>query len=350
MKRPTRVTLSEVAKSAGVSPKTASRILNGVETVDPDMRRRVNQAVEKLGYRPNRYARLLSGGKSTTLAFLMTSDIGDEQDPRNRLPSFVLDVLAGALRACRDASYSLTIFDIGRDRDMALKELNRLIDDSPIDGILLMPPWCDVRWLLDFLAEQDIPVGRVLAGTEQNRGCCASVDNKAAAREVANLILANGHRRIGLIEAPEGHSAGTQRCKAFRLAIEENRGTILTVKPGDFFFNSGYLAGVEMLDQSKRPTAIFAANDEMAAGVLAAARDKRIAVPEDLSIVGYGDLLISKQTWPRLTTVGQPIIDMAHDVVEALTKLTPRDKTYQLHLQYSHSFIERETLANVPKG
>lgn len=340
-----RATIRDVARQAEVSFKTVSRVINGVTTVDPGIRRRVEQAVELLDYRPNRAAQLLSGGKSSTLAVLFGKNMAAAPGSTDRMPSFAVDVLAGAMNACREAHYNLLVLEFADDEMEGRADLDRALHDLAIDGGIIMPPWCDYPWVLDYFESRNIPLARVLAGAKQDRGVAIVVDNEASGRAVADLLLDYGHRRIGLIEAPEGHFAGQSRIAAFLDRIEQRDGATVERRPGMFDFDSGHRMGGELLDLAERPTAIFAANDEMAAGVLAAAIDRDISVPAQLSIMGYGDLWVSRQTWPRLSTVHQPIVEMAQAGASTLIAAPDREGLSSVKLVRPFAIVERGTLA-----
>lgn len=342
-----RVTIRDVARHARVSFKTVSRVINGVPTVDPDMRARVERAVEELGYRPHRAAKLLGGGKSSTLALLFGSEMSAKDGAHERMPSFAVDILTGALRACREANYNLMVLEFDGDETESCNDLDRALQDLPIDGAILMPPWCDYPWLLDYLEARKVPFARILPGSELDRGVTVVVDNYPAGQAVAELLLELGHRKVGMISAPEGHLAGNLRIEAFVERMQQESDVTLTKRPGDFFFEGGHIQGGQLLDMKERPTAIFAANDEMAAGVLAAAIDRGIAVPRELSIMGYGDLWISKQTWPRLSTVHQPIVEMAEAGASALIDAPDKKSVASLQMYRPFSIVKRGSLAKV---
>ena len=165
-----RITIRDVARRAGVSFKTVSRVINAVPTVDADMRERVKQAIDELGYRPHRAAKLLGGGKSSTLALMIGEGHASQADKPRRMPSFIVDVMTGALSACREGNYTLLVLEISADKDAGLADLDRAFHDHPLDGVILAPPRCDYPWLLDYLEEQAIPVARILPGFALERG------------------------------------------------------------------------------------------------------------------------------------------------------------------------------------
>ncbi|MCX7284553.1 MAG: LacI family DNA-binding transcriptional regulator [Novosphingobium sp.] len=315
-----RPTIKDIALRAGVSFKTVSRVLNGYTSVAEDLRLRVEAAMQDLSYRPNQAARQLRGRKAFAIALVPAlrqhiDDIGQNQ----RMPGYLGDVIAGALQACQAADYRLIIETLtepslatGRDA------FERFLDCTRVDGILLVPPLCDDPWLLDLLAQRRMSVARLNPGTRLDEGYCTVIDNYAAARAVIGHLTAQGHRHIAFIKGPADHRAQAERTRGVleAAALEDN--IRLDLKQGNFLFQGGLEIARELLDQRDRPTAIFAANDEMAAGVLAAAIERGLQVPKDLSIVGFGGLLVSEMTWPRITTVYQPTIAIARELAGLL--------------------------------
>jgi LacI family transcriptional regulator len=349
MTGPTRkTTIRDVARAAGVSFKTVSRVINGVTTVDPEIRSRVERAVTALAYRPNRAARMLGGGRSSTLAVMFGKAMTSKNSGLDHLPTFAVDVISGALQACSAADYKLMIVDFGDAPDAGRADLDRILRDTKLDGAILMPPWCDTPWLLDHLDERGVVYARILPGTMLERGLALTVDNRPAGEAIAQLLLDLGHRQIGLIDAPAGHLAGQARVETFLARLSHQAGVTLYHRPGNFLFEGGHAMGGELLDLPSRPTAIFAANDEMAAGVLAAAIDRNIDVPRDLSVMGYGDLWVSRQTWPRLSTVHQPIGEMTEAGAQALIRTATEGVMAELSY-WPFSIMKRGSLAS-PAG
>lgn len=316
----TRPTIIDIAQHAGVSFKTVSRVLNNHPKVGEEYRRKVVASMEALNFKPNRAAQVLRGGKSFVLGLLITQGRYIQTlDDANRLPSYIADVVTGMLQACQAKSYHLVIESIdGADPQAGVAWLASCLDDVSFDGLVLMPPLCDKPWLLDALEEMGVHFARMNPGSQLGRGLCLVIDNRRAGAQIGDLLLDHGHRDIGYITGPDSHQAHTPRQAGLREAAARVPDARVTVVPGDFTFDTGQRQARALLTRDPRPTAIFAANDEMAAGVLAAAMELGIAVPADLSIVGFGGLLVSQTTWPRITTVNQPTIHMARLAAEGL--------------------------------
>jgi LacI family transcriptional regulator len=310
------VTIIDIAKHAGVSFKTVSRVLNNAPTVAEDLRAKVEAAMRELDYKPNRAARLLRGGKAQALGLIVGSQTRTRNSPDadRRLPSYAADVILGLLQACHSAEYHLVIESVSPTEDPASDArttLERFLDLVKLDGVVLVPPLCDIPWVLDVLDSRKMPFARINPGLALDRALCLVIDNKSAARDVGDAILAQGHRRLGFIAGPDDHAAQRERKTGLLEAVAQVPDASVEVRQGNFLFTSGLARGRELLELPDRPTAIFAANDEMAAGVLAAAVDCGIQVPNDLSLIGFGGLAISEHTWPRIATVSQPTIEIA---------------------------------------
>lgn len=307
------VTIIDIAKRAGVSFKTVSRVLNGAPTVAEALRHQVEEAMRELDYKPNRAARLLRGGKAHSLGLIIGSRARfvTSPEPDRRLPSYAADVILGLLQACHPAEYHLVIESVAPDDADGPAALERFLDLVRLDGVILVPSLCDTRWVLDLLESRGMPFARINPGLDLDRALCLVIDNRSAAREVGEAILAHGHRRIGFIDGPSEHAAQRDRKTGLLDAVSNVPGVHVEVRQGNFLFTSGLEMGRELLELDNCPTAIFAANDEMAAGVLAAAIDAGIDVPGQLSVVGFGGLAIAEHTWPRITTVSQPTIEIA---------------------------------------
>ncbi|MFM2372515.1 MAG: hypothetical protein RIS85_2237 [Pseudomonadota bacterium] len=311
-----RPTIKDIAAKAGVSFKTVSRVLNGYTSVAEDLRERVDAAMRELDYRPNQAARQMRGRKAFAIALIPAlRDDMNELGKTRRMPSYLSDVITGMIQACQEADYRLLVETLSStDDDSGRTAFERFLDCTRVDGVLLVPPLCDDPWLLDQLAARRIQMARLNPGTRHDLGFCTIIDNHAAAGDVIRHLTDHGHRHLAYIKGPALHRAQIDRTRGVMDACAEHDGIRLDIRQGDFLFDSGQAVARELLSLKEPPTAIFAANDEMAAGALAAAIELGFKVPETLSIVGFGGLHVSEMTWPRLTTVHQPTVEMARNL------------------------------------
>ena len=344
-----RPTIKDIAKHAGVSFKTVSRVLNGYASVADDLRERVQKSMHELDYRPNQAARQMRGKKAYNIAlFPAFRDQVSELQTSRRMPTYVADVITGLIQACQAAHFHLFVEPAPAvEGPTGRQNFCSLLDNLRVDGVILIPPICDDEWIIEQLIARDILVGRLNPGTMLDRGFCTVIDNRTAAREVVDLLVAKGHSHIAYIKGPESHRAVGDRlggvldgAAAHNLRID--------LRQGDFLFDSGRSATLDLLRLATPPTAIFAANDEMAAGALAAALELGVKVPDALSIVGFGGLLVSEATWPRLTTVSQPTIEMARSLGSQLIMAagSPAAQAASLTVQ-PHRLVERQSVSSI---
>jgi LacI family transcriptional regulator len=312
------LTLKDVAERAGVSPKTVSRVINGEAYVRPEVRAAVQRVVDELGYRPNAFARELSSSRSFLLGLYF-------DDPAS---AYAADLQRGALARCRTLGYHLVVEQVTRDQPDWLAQCEASLRAMRLGGAILTPPLCDWPELLDLFARIGVAVVRISPGDFPDRAIAVDMDECGAARELTEALIALGHRDIGFIQGDPEHHAAARRLEGFEAAMAAAG---LPARPertlqGDFTFRAGLAAGEQLLTGADRPSAIFAANDEMALGVLVAAMRNGIAVPDQLSIAGFDDAAIARMAWPPLSTVHQPHVEMAAAAVELLTRASGGDR------------------------
>lgn len=290
-------TILDVARHAGVSMKTVSRVLNNEAHVRPALRDKVAASVDALGYRPNLAARQLAGQKSFIIAYPFN----------NPSPAYITEVLMGAARACRDRAYHLVSEPVDLDGQL-LHIIERLIVTLRPDGMILTPPLCDMPEVVEFVARFDVPLVRIAGGPAQY-GTSIAIDERSISRAMIAHLLAQGHRRIGFIRPHPDHALAQARYEGYRDGLSE-AGIALDealIQPGMFDVESGAKAAQALLDLPRRPTAIFAANDDMALGAFQVARRRGLSIPEDIAIAGFDDSAAGRLAYPALTTVRQPM-------------------------------------------
>ena len=203
--------------------------------------------------------------------------------------------------------------------------------------------------MLDGLAQARIPFARITPQSREELGLATTMDDIAAGREIAEHVIGFGHRRIAIIKGDPDHPVSEQRLTAYRAAFADAGVEYLPelVETGDFSFESGYEATRRILSRKLRPTAIIAQNDDMAVGAMSAARELGFDVPGDLSVVGFDDSEISRVVWPRLTTVRQPVVEMAHTAADMLLRQLAGEDPGPT-VVHTHSLVERLTVAPPP--
>jgi LacI family transcriptional regulator len=320
-----RKTITDVAQAAGVSIKTVSRVINREPNVKPAMQARVERAIAKLGYVPNTAARSLAADRSFVLATLFD----------NPSPSYVTAIQRGAMGVCRQAGYHLTIEELDSKANVAA-QMKRILATSRLDGVILSPPITDQDAVLSALEAKGIPYVRLSPGAFSGRSPAVVVDDAAAAGDVAAHFWRLGHRRFAVITGPENHGASKWRLDGFMAGIARCGGQARQVRVigGDFTFPSGMAAASKAFKATKPPTAIFASNDEMAAGVYAAAAQAGLRIPDDVSVAGYDDTAVAELIWPPLTTVRQPVVDLAAAAARLLIERPPAASDMVIKMDY----------------
>lgn len=304
-----KVIIDDVAARAGVSIKTVSRVMNGEPAVRPVMRERVKAAVAELNYRPNQSARGLAGNRSYLLALLYD----------NPSPSYLASTQSGILAACQAGDYGMVLQPVDCTAGNLLSQVEDFLQRSRVDGLVLTPPVCDRQDLVAMLRDRNIAHVSI-APPDPGEGMAVTLDDRGAAREMTEYLLSCGHRRVAFIKGHPAHGAGQRRydgyCDAIaRAGIEEDPAL---VAQGQFSFESGVECAAGLLGVDNPPTAIFAANDDMAAGVMSSALERGLRIPDDLAVAGFDDSQLSRQIWPALTTVRQPVRDMGRTAAEIL--------------------------------
>jgi len=303
------VTITDVARRAGVSMKTVSRVMNAEPHVREEVREKVLRVARELRYRPKVSARSLAGSRSYQVGFVLSYPS----------PYFMYAQL-GALRACHERGFHLVVEPVDPASPELASEMETLTNGVAVDGIILLPTVCDNVVVLDALDAASIPYVRVAPATARSRGATIEVDDEGAAETVTNHLLDLGHRRIGLVQGPAGHIASVRRLEGFRkaLAVRGLEPEPELLQAGDFIYRSGRAAAERLLALARLPTAIFATNDEMALAVMATAQSKGLSIPGDLSVAGFDDIASAGMLWPGLTTMRQPMGDMGAAAAEII--------------------------------
>lgn len=318
-------TIDDVAELAGVSIKTVSRVVNREPNVREQTRVKVEEAIETLSYRPNLAARSLASHHSHLIGLIY-------DDPSvYAIPSsgYVLRMQEGALRACRAAHYELLIHPCRyRDKDVG-KELKTLIERARPDGIVLAAPLSNMPKIVRAIQATGTPFVRLSPGARNGQRFSVVTNDREISAEMTRYLASLGHEDIAFITGHPNHKAVGNRLLGYQDGLEQS-GLKLSerlVVAGDNSIGSGEECAEKLLKRKRRPTAIFAANDDMAAGVIRVADRLGIDVPGELSIAGCDDSALAQQVYPALTTINQPLSSMAEHaaatLIESLRKKQP---------------------------
>ncbi len=330
------VTIHEVAALARVSPMTVSRVINGNTNVREATRQQVMRAVEALNYTPNLAARSLAAAQGTRVAMVFTNPSG----------AYLSELLVGALRAAARTATQLVVDSWDGYSAEAERSAARVLSRS-VAGVLLPPPLSESKVVISELVKAGVPVVALASANASNEVSHVRIDDFRAARDMTAYLVAQGHSRIGFIKGHPNQTASARRYDGFRAAMED-AGIELDsglVQQGQFTYLSGLAAAGKLLARKKRPTAIFASNDDMAAAVVSVAHRNGLDVPGDLSVVGFDDTSAATTVWPELTTIRQPIACMSDTAMDILLRSIHAAEHEVVDHVVDHQLVLRDSVA-----
>lgn len=348
-------TIRHVAALAGVSIKTVSRVLNCEPGVIPETQARVRDAVAQLNYTPNPSARNLASVVSNLIGLayshISLDDTDKDSDRGGHQYGLILQI--GAQRACQQHEFGLlpmpsdaSLPDIGERLVAQVRELR-------LGGLVLAAPLSNAPGLLDALREHQIAHVCINPNDLHHSTPYVAIGEAQAAYDMTDHLIGKGHRAIGFIKGMLGSRVSEERYQGYTGAMAQHG---LGVDPqwvvqGDFTFQSGRECGRTLLGRTPRVSAIFASNDDMAVGVMHAAYASGIRIPQDISIAGFDDTELARFSWPPLTTIRQPLEQMAQTAVEQLIRLVRPQRVdlvaHEPHLIFPCSLIERDSVADL---
>jgi LacI family transcriptional regulator len=332
-----RVTIREIADLAGVSVATVSRVMNGRDDVAPETRELVLRIVREQGYTASRSARGLSAGRTGLIGATV---------PLVH-PAYFSFILSGAAEALYERDMRLVLCPTQHEHDREVSLLERMMHGTTDGGLLILPQ--ESAGELELLLEHGyrfVVVDPLLPLSE--RIPAVSAAHSAGADLAVNHLLSLGHRRIAAIAGPRGWIATEDRLRGYYAALGA-AGILfepeLVVESPHFEIESGRTAARRLLDLHEPPTGIFAFNDNIAIGVLQAARERGLRVPEQLSVVGFDDIEAAEIVTPMLTTIRQPLAEMGRMAVSLLERLIEGQRIDVLHVELRTQLIVRDTTA-----
>lgn len=329
-------TITDVARKAGVSIKTVSRVMNKEANVTEATAKKVQTAAKALNYEPNLSARMLAGSRSFSIGLVY-------ENPHEF--SYLKRVLDGIFDACGKEGYSLLLKPCLSPKEQVVEEIQQFIKQTRIDGIVLIAPLGDVPELNRYLVKEAIPFAQIAPKTDDKNAIVVHCDEQLAAFKMTEHVISLGHKRVGFIKGDPDHGATSLRYRGYVEALRKHgiKYDAKLVRQGYFNFESGQRACEKMLQLTPPPTAIIASNDDMAAGANFAAREQQIAVPEELSITGFDDTPTAAHLWPPLTTVKQPITQMASVATERLISWIKGDEPVRTGEPFNCELIIRRS-------
>jgi DNA-binding LacI/PurR family transcriptional regulator len=329
------ITIRDVATEAGVSHQTVSRVINDSDRVSPTTRAKVEAAIESLGYSPNAIARSMAKGRTGILACI-APNLTDYTFAR---------IIQGAEQEARQHGYFL-LSASAPDEAVFTALIEQLVPSHQTEGIMVINPYADGRF--NHLPEQ-FPT--VFAGARPREDAVNSValDDVAAAVTATNHLLQQGHRQIATITGRMVEDCAQDRLTGYQQALEAIG---LPQKPefiaeGDWTAGSGFAALHQLMQSETPPTAILAQNDQMAAGVLRAAAELELTVPDQLSLIGIDDIPMASYLSPPLTTLRQDFAEIGRLAVQLLIEAVNNPHTEKQHLTLPALLVPRHSTTQI---
>ncbi|WP_137670006.1 catabolite control protein A [Paenibacillus naphthalenovorans] len=334
------VTIYDVAREAGVSMATVSRVVNNNPNVKPQTRKKVFEAIERLGYRPNAVVRGLASKKTTTVGVVIP-DISN---------SIFSEVARGIEDIANMYHYNIILCNADKKKDKEIRVINTLLEKQ-VDGLLFMGGAITEEHIEAFKTSS-VPVVLCATADEQKTIPSVDIDHEKAAYDAVQLLIQKGHRQIAMISGTlQDPTNGYARYQGYKKALEE-AGIPLRedyVRIGNYRYESGLEVTKYFMELDERPTAIFAATDEMAIGAIHALQDSGLKVPDDVSVISVDNIRMASMVRPQLTTVAQPMYDIGAVAMRLLTKLMnkeTKDASELTQVTLPHDIIQRNSVAS----
>lgn len=331
-------TIKDVAKLAGISTATVSRVLNGGK-VREENRRRVEAAVKQLNYSMNTLARALKTNKTMTVGVIVP-DLSNV---------FFTTIAKGIEKALHPYGYSIMVCDSNESLEGEKAKI-AFLKDKLIDGLIIIPV-SDKQPYLRQLCDENIPIVLVDRLVEDIETDAVLVDNTNGAYHAVEQLIINGHRRIGFISGPQEVFVGKERLKGYERAFEDYQIKIDhgLIRYGDLHIESGYKLMNELLDMPERPTAVFVANYYMSIGAIMALNERGIAIPDEISFIGFDDMELTRVIKPPLSVVVQPMDKMGEAAGELIYKRMKGDDSgpFPIIRRLKTGLINRESVKKI---
>ncbi|TWB17057.1 LacI family DNA-binding transcriptional regulator [Nitrospirillum bahiense] len=303
-------TINDVARLAKVSKKTVSRVINQSPYVHDATRAVVDAVVARIGYVPSPQARGLAINRSFLLGLIYD----------NPNAQYIVNVQGGILEACHREGFELVVHPCRQVAPGFLAEVKTFVQRQNLDGVILVPPLSEDAALVALLRTIGCRYMRLMSVPLDEPTSMVLHTDRTGAAEVGTHLAQLGHSRVALITGPQRYRSTHERREGFLGALAEHGVTVPDrwIVEGLYTFETGEKRGMELLSPADRPTAIFASNDEMAAGVYKAAYRLGISIPRDLTVVGFDDTPLASRMCPALSTVRLPIHDMGRLAADRL--------------------------------
>ena len=330
-----KLTIEDIAETAGVSIKTVSRVFNNAPNVRQQKRDLVLGVARDLGYRPNISARQLASKRSFVISHFHDNPNTD----------YLSEIYEGMRRACSEQGYYAVAEKLAPHKSSYRQALLDYLLRFEVDGVILSPPVSDDNAVIKEIEERNIPYALISPGKKKKSAINVFIDEKNAGRSITDYLIARGHEHLAFISGLDSHAASRQREAGFWEAIDvakiPKKNAVRLA--GDFSMQSGFTAFDILMKKAPNVTGIFAANDEMAVGIIVAALGNGKKVPQDLSVVGFDDSPFARAMWPTITSLAQPVDEMAHLSTQKLIEWVHAEALDQSRFEFSTEIIIRES-------
>ena len=328
-------TMIDVANRANVSVATVSRVLNGLKTVDPELAKRVHDAVAELQYEPNFTARNLRCKESRTLVILTP----------NITNPYYSNIISGIAQGAQEHGYSYFLFNTEGKREKDEQILERL-RKRQADGAILLAAELGADWIDEYA--QEYPIVQCSEFDPKFNIPHVSIDNYKATQDAMHYLISKGHTRIGTISSENNFFSTAERLRGYRDALLQAHLPVnedyIRFATRDYTFKTGFKAAYSMLKEKDRPTALFCISDMLALGAIASAKELGLSVPEDVSVIGFDDVEYTTMFHPYVTTVVQPCFQIGHTAMDMVCKLI-QHKEVDTGVLLPHHLVQRESVA-----
>lgn len=344
-RRRQQVTIRHVAADAGVSLQTVSRVIHDEPSVRPEMKRRVQSSIDKLGYVPSIAAQRLSGSRSYLILALNDRDrtIADWRERQGT--DWVDQMLLGGMLKVAEFGYRLMFELVDTHNDHVERELRATLAALQPDGVVLTPPHSENRRITGLLEEVGITFARI-GSIQPGAGIALSMDEERAAAAATRHLVELGHERIGFISGSREYSLSARRVSGWRAEMKRQQLTTShLLAKGDFSFESGLDASRALLNLEEPVTAIIASNDRMALAALAVAEERGLEIPRDFSLISFDNTPVVRFTRPALTAVDQPVAALTALAVEMIIRRQRAEELPKQPLIIEAEIVERESTA-----
>ncbi|MNM90645.1 putative HTH-type transcriptional repressor ExuR [compost metagenome] len=332
------ITIKDIARAAGVSHTTVSRALNGNPLIKADTRERILRIASEMSYVPNYSAKNLVTRRSHTIGLFFSSiDQGTSA-------SFLVDAIKG-IHQVLDENYLLAVNGIDSVGNL------ESIHPRRYDGVLVMSQSDMDNGFIYHVKSAGIPLVVLNRHLDDPAIMNVAADDRRGVREAVDHVYEMGHRRIAIIEGKSGFKSAAERKQGY---LDSLIAQGLTLDPryfaqGDYSIESGYAAMARLLSLPDRPTAVFCCNDDMAIGAMNACYDRGLTVPDDLSLIGFDDIVFANYSTPPLTTVRKSVSAISREGMRLLLELMERPKTAPVQYLTATELIRRHSVAG-PAG